>query len=193
MRTSEAGVYIGAQVVGACVGVMVANLMFGLAAVTAVQARFNVRLQKALGETREAKKATDAALTETRAAKKATEEAMVLSDESRKQAQAVTEYIVSAFQKPDPEQDGSKLLVIDLLDDAVTKLDTDFSGPATTRGKLLSTLGQTYSGLGEHTKALNAVKKALAVLEAALCPDDLDVLAARSDLALVYAAVGRAD
>jgi arsenate reductase len=33
VRTSEAGVYIGAQVVGACVGVMVANLMFGLAAV----------------------------------------------------------------------------------------------------------------------------------------------------------------
>jgi arsenate reductase len=33
VRTSEAGVYIGAQLVGACIGVMVANLMFGLAAV----------------------------------------------------------------------------------------------------------------------------------------------------------------
>jgi glycerol uptake facilitator-like aquaporin len=33
VRSSEAGVYIGAQIAGACIGVMVANLMFGLAAV----------------------------------------------------------------------------------------------------------------------------------------------------------------
>jgi hypothetical protein len=111
-------------VTGAAVAVLAG--LFGLAALTALQARHNDRLQKAnsatnqaLAETREAKKATDAALTDTRVAKKATEEALAQSEESRKQAEAVGSFLVHAFSSPDPSMDGNKIKVVDLLERAM--------------------------------------------------------------------------
>ena len=90
--------------------------LVGLAAVAVVQTRANDRLTKANVATTEAKNEALAVLGETTKAKKATDEALAQSEESRKQAEAVSTFLVEAFRSPDPAQDGRTIKVVDLLD-----------------------------------------------------------------------------
>jgi hypothetical protein len=88
----------------------------GLSALAAVQSKSNRALKKANDAKTEALKA------ETKA-KRATEEALATSEESRKQAAAVSTFLVEAFRSPDPAQDGRTIKVADVLDRAAGKLD----------------------------------------------------------------------
>jgi serine/threonine protein kinase/tetratricopeptide (TPR) repeat protein len=162
-------------VTGAAVAVLAG--LFGLAAVAAVQARYNDRLQKALRETRDAKKATEGALAE--------------SEESRRQAEGVSKFLVESFSSPDPSLDGEQIKVADLLDRAVRKLDKEFTGTEATRGELLDSLGDTYIGLGIYEKAVTTHAKARAVREAALGPNHRDTLTSCNNLAGAFYLVGR--
>jgi tetratricopeptide (TPR) repeat protein/tRNA A-37 threonylcarbamoyl transferase component Bud32 len=144
--------------------------MVGLGAVAVVQARSNVLLKKSNDRTK-------AALTE--------------SEESRKQAEAVSRFLVEAFRSPDPRQDGRQVKVADLLDRASERLDEGFAGSQATRGALLNTLGRTYSGLGLYDRAVNLQTQAHAVYEAALGPDHPVTLGCRINLAAAYAETGR--
>jgi hypothetical protein len=116
----------------------------GLSAVAAVQAQSNLRL-------REANAATGRALDEVRAAKKETEEALARSEESRRQAQAVSKFLVQSFRSPDPSQDGRQIKVVELLDRAAGNLDVQFAGDPTTKAELLNSLGRTYQPLFRGT------------------------------------------
>ncbi len=59
----------------------------------------------------------------------------VQSEESRRQAEAVGAFLVDAFRRPDPAQDGREVKVADLLDRAAAKLDTSFAGSPSTKGR----------------------------------------------------------
>ncbi len=74
-------------------------------------------------------------LDETRAAKKSTERALVQSEESRRQAEAVSEFLTDAFRSPDPSLDGRTVQVADLLDRAAIQLDQEFTGSQETQGR----------------------------------------------------------
>jgi serine/threonine protein kinase/Tfp pilus assembly protein PilF len=134
---------------------------------------------------------TTKALDDTKQAKERTERALTESNEERRLAEAVSEFLVDAFRKPDPEKDGRALKVVDLLDQAVAKLDDEFVGSPRIKGELLEALGRTYSGLGLTAKALPVLEKARALLQTTLGPEHRETLVCVNNLATVYLDAGR--
>jgi serine/threonine protein kinase/tetratricopeptide (TPR) repeat protein len=149
----------------------------GLGGVAAVQARSNVRLT-------EANAATGRALAETSAAKKETEAALA-------QSEAVSTFLVEAFRSPDPSAEGNTIKVVDLLDRAAEKLDSEYAGAPAIKGELLGALGETYHGLGLYGKAAAVQERALEVRRMTLGPDHPDTLATCNRLAKSYVSAGR--
>jgi PHD/YefM family antitoxin component YafN of YafNO toxin-antitoxin module len=152
----------------------------------AKEIRANLDLTKANEETR-------AALDQTRRAQKETAAALAQSEESRRQAEAVGNFLVDAFKKPSPWTEGKDVKVTDILAQALTGLEKDFTGSKATEGALLSALGLSFAGLGLYPKAEEAFRKAWAVREAALGPDHRDTLESRNQLAVIYRSAGRTD
>ncbi len=139
---------------------------------------------KRLGEVRKANDATIEALAETTEAKKVTDAALKESEEARKETEGVNDYLVEAFRKPDPSQDGRELKVVDLLDRAVAKLrDSKFAGSPKVKGDLLNALGITYAGLGLSLKAIEVLTEARVARELALGPKHRNTLTTRTNLA----------
>jgi serine/threonine protein kinase len=128
---------------------------------------------------------------ELKQAKSDTEKALAQSEESRKQAEAVSQFLVEAFRSPDPSQTGREVKVADLLDRASERLDKPFAGSQTTKGALLDALGRTYLGLGLYDQAVSLLARACAEREAALGPDHPNTLLTRVDLGESYRAAGR--
>src|SRR5205814_1802239 len=87
--------------VAAAVVALVAGVV-GLGAVAGVQARANGQLWNANAATRRA-------LAEAKTAQIETQAALAQSEESRKQAEAVSTFLVEAFRSPDPTQDGRQV------------------------------------------------------------------------------------
>ncbi len=103
--------------------------VIGLSAIASVQAQANSDLQRANNKTR-------LALDDTRKAQIETQAALSQSEESRRQAEAVSNFLVDAFRRPDPSHDGRELKVVNLLDRAIAKLEGGFTGPDSTKGAL---------------------------------------------------------
>jgi tetratricopeptide (TPR) repeat protein len=121
----------------------------------------------------------------------ATSRALSESEDARKQAEAVSEFLVAAFRKPDPAEDGRTVKVVDVLDQAVAKLDAEFAGSPKIQGALLNALGQTYVGLGLPDRAVEVLTRARSVCESALGPDHLVTLSSRNNLGVAYKNAGR--
>ncbi len=168
----------------AVAGVALAAAVVGLGAVAGVQAKANDGLRKANA-------ATNQALAETRKAQAETNAALAQSEQSRKQAEAVSTFLVEAFRSPDPQKDGLQVKVADVLDRASTRLDKEFNGSASTKGALLNTLGLTYRGLGLFDRSISLHKSAWNAREANLGAEHPDTLRSRADLAVAYGAAGR--
>jgi tetratricopeptide (TPR) repeat protein/tRNA A-37 threonylcarbamoyl transferase component Bud32 len=142
----------------------------GLGAVATVQAQANTRLRHAHA---------------------ATKAALLQSEESRQQAEAVSAFLVDAFRRPDPAQDGREVKVADVLDRAAGKLEAPFAGSPVTKGALLDAIGRTFHGLGLYERAATVHGQALAVREAALGRVHLDTLRSRSNLGVALGSAGR--
>jgi serine/threonine protein kinase/tetratricopeptide (TPR) repeat protein len=130
-------------------------------------------------------------LSDVQQANVATTAALKQSEDERRKAEAVKEFLVDAFRKPDPSKDGRDLKVVDLLDRAASRLEGESGVAPGVRGELLDALGHTYDGLGLLDRALSVRERAVAVRQAALGPDHRLTLASRHDLAVAYAKVGR--
>ncbi len=164
--------------------VALVTLAIGLGAVAAVQVRANDRLRRAGAE-------TTRALAATREAQARTLAALAGSEESRRQAEAVSRFLVEAFRSPDPSRIDRNVKVVDVLDRACSRLDKEFAGSPATRGMLLQALGLTYHGLGLYDRAIGLHTGAIAAREAAFGPDHLDTLASRTNLGNALWAAGR--
>ena len=140
---------------------------------------------------RQAEAETKRALAEAKDAKAKTDEALKESEGSRSQAEAVSRFLVESFRKPDPTQDGRTLRVVEVLDQAVSKLEGQFAGSPRIEGELLQALGRTYHGLGLYDKAAAAHERAVFVRRSSLGLDHPDTLTSRNDLATAYWAAGR--
>jgi tetratricopeptide (TPR) repeat protein/tRNA A-37 threonylcarbamoyl transferase component Bud32 len=165
-------------------GVALVAAIVGLALVTGVQARANSALKRA-------HEGTSRALVETRRAQTEAQVALLQSEESRRQAEAVSSFLVDAFRSPDPRQNGRDVKVIDLLEKARSSLEHGFAGSPASKGALLDALGQTYRGLGLYDRAAMVHEQARSVREAALGMDHPDTLTSRSNLAAAYRDAGR--
>jgi tetratricopeptide (TPR) repeat protein/tRNA A-37 threonylcarbamoyl transferase component Bud32 len=137
----------------------------GLSAVAAVQARSNIQLREA---------------------KKETEGALVRSEESRRQAEAVSKFLVDAFRSPDPALDGRQIKVADLLDRAVAQLDDRFAGDPKIRAELLDAVGQTYHGLSLIPEGTKVHERAWSLRKRLLGPEHADTLRSMARLANGY-------
>ena len=127
------------------------------------------RTKSALADSERARGETKNALADS-------ERARAKAETARKQAAAVSDYLVSAFRKPDPATDGRQLKVVDLLDRAAEQLDGDKNMGALTRARLRDALGQTFFSLGLPERAVALQEKALADYQNELGPNDPDTL-----------------
>ena len=126
-----------------------------------------------------------------RSAERLAKSRLVESEQSRDQAQAVGEFMVEAFRKPVPDQDGRDLKVVDLLAAAEARLGPEFAGPPAIHGALLMTLGATYQALGLPSRAIDVSSRALALLERALGPEHIQTIDCLGVLANAYFDAGR--
>ena len=113
------------------------------------------------------------------------------SEQSRDQAKAVSQFMVEAFRKPDPGEDGRDLKVVDLLDAAAARLDGQFAGSPAIRGALLNALGETYGSLGIADQAVKVSTRAFDTLKDSLGPDHPETLLSRNTLVNAYRSAGR--
>jgi serine/threonine protein kinase len=144
-------------VAAASVGVI--TVLIALAAVAGVTSRVNAALKLALEQ----------------------------SEESRRQAEAVSTFLVDSFRSAGPEEDGKDVKVVDVIDRAAGKLGDEFTGSEATRGALLDSLGRTYEGLGQPAAAARLLERAAAVRERALGPSHPDTIRTLASLVFLYA------
>ncbi len=144
--------------------------------------RAEAAISRALEALRQKAK-TDEALAEARIAQAKTDAALRESEESRSQSEAVSQFLVEALRRPDPGQDGERVTVVQLMDQAAAKLDDRFVGRPRVRGALLDLLGRTYDGLGLYDKAVQAHERAAAVRREALGPEHPDTIVSLTNLA----------
>src|SRR5262249_60502077 len=84
------------------------------------------------------------------------------AESERDQAREVTEFLVSSFRRPDPDQDGRAVTVAAVLGSAVKNLETGKLAPAT-RATILGAVGATYRGLGLVKEAVGIWERALGI------------------------------
>ena len=78
---------------------------------------------------------------------------------SRKQAEAVTNYLVDIFRSPDPEKDGRTVTVAEMLDQAKSELETKFSDEPDGQGEAARGAGKGLQGLGLYHEALPPIEQ----------------------------------
>src|SRR5262249_6352976 len=97
------------------------------------------------------------------------------AEAERDQAREVTEFLVSSFRRPDPEQDGAKVTVAEVLGRAVKELEGRKIAPAT-QVTILEAVGTTYHGLGLVAESVDAWERTLATRRRVLSDGHPDIL-----------------
>jgi serine/threonine protein kinase len=151
----------------------------GLAAVAGVQAHANGQLKKANA-------LTSLALVEMEKSQDKMQKALEQSEASRQQADAVRNFMVDAFRRADPSQDGRQVKVADVMDKASEKLETDLATSEATRAVLFQVLGDTYFGLGLYARAAGLHAKAHRLRERVLGQCHPETLLTRDSLGNDY-------
>ncbi|MCX6872834.1 MAG: tetratricopeptide repeat protein [Verrucomicrobia bacterium] len=109
------------------------------------------------------------------------------------ESEAISQFLTSAFQSPDPARDGRTITVAEMLDNAAKKLDTDLADQPARRASLQSSIGSTYHALGLSRDAIPLREKVLDYHRAAGGPEHPDTLKAMDCLASSYFVAGRLD
>lgn len=127
------------------------------------------------------------------AAREDAEQQTRLAEEARKEAEQISEFLTEVFQSPDPTRDGREIKVVELLDGAAKKLETDLADQPDQRTRLQTTLGKTYYALGLSQQAIPLQEQVRDYHLATSGTDHPDTLTAMNDLAVFYGEVGRED
>jgi len=109
------------------------------------------------------------------------------------ESEAISHFLTSAFQSPDPARDGRTITIAERLDTAVQKLDTGLAGQPARRASLQATIGATYRALGLPRDAIPLLEKARDYQRANAGPEHPDTLQALANLADAYYDAGRWD
>jgi tetratricopeptide (TPR) repeat protein len=92
---------------------------------------------------------------------------------ARQGAEAVTNFLVSAFASPDPHLDGRAITVAAVLDRAEKQAETELAEQPDTLAALLTAIGSSRIGLGMYDEAIPPLRKALELSQKSLGPDEL--------------------
>jgi serine/threonine protein kinase len=117
------------------------------------------------------------------------------SEQARKDAEAISAFLTGMFEssRPGDEKSGREVKVVDVLDIAAKKLDTELAEQPERRAQLQATLGRTYHTLGLYQVAIDLFTKARDWRLAHLGPDHHDTLKAMQELAWSNLLDGRRD
>lgn len=110
-----------------------------------------------------------------------------------KDAESIAQFLSHAFQSPDPSRDGREIKVVELLDNAAKKLETDIADQPTRRAKLQHTLAKTYHNLGLYSKAIAVQEEVRDYYSEAFGETHPDTALANQRLCRFYAGGGRFD
>ena len=113
------------------------------------------------------------------------------AEQARNEAQDVTKFLVDAFRSPDPEKDGHKITVVEVLDRAVDKIDSQEELSPQRKAALLDAIGETYVGLGLGREAVPLLEQVRAIRQEQLGERDPKTLDTMHDLARAYNQAGR--
>jgi serine/threonine protein kinase/tetratricopeptide (TPR) repeat protein len=75
------------------------------------------------------------------------------------EAEAISTFMSDVIQSPDPTRDGRSIQVVELLDRAAKKLDTELAGQPRRKAALQGRLGNTYVALGLYREAIPLQEK----------------------------------
>jgi serine/threonine protein kinase len=109
----------------------------------------------------------------------------------RDRAEVTLRTFVNSLRLPDPDADGKKLTVYELLARIVRDMAANSELPAHAHWSVLNAIGQTYDGLGELADALSVFQKAHEVASRDLGADHPDFLTSQNNLAFALTNVGR--
>ena len=99
--------------------------------------------------------------------------------EQRLRAEAINDYLVKEILgAPDPAVDGTDIKVVDVLDRAVTGLETAFTGQPELEADIRFTLAVTYRGLGLYERSEAQAAAAHDIRTELYGPEHLDTLLA---------------
>lgn len=135
---------------------------------------------------REAEKETAAALVQVEAERDAKELA-------RRNAEQISMFLSEVLASPDPTKDGREIKVVELLNGAAKRLETDPAVEPERRAMLQNTLGRTYSALGVPQRSIPLQQQVRDYYFSTSGPEHHDTIAAMNDLAVSYVRVGRID
>lgn len=72
------------------------------------------------------------------------------------------EYLVRALRSPDPELDGERVRIVEVLDQAARQIDEDFRDDPLMRTRMLLTIARTFEGLSLYDRARPLAERAYA-------------------------------
>jgi serine/threonine protein kinase len=180
-----------------------ATVLVGVTSLTAIAlvvtnknqqlAQANGDLQLANAAERRATREADAKRQEAETARNKEQQARKDEEEARNRAEAVSQYLVNAFRKPDPSMDGREVKVADVLDQAVKQLDEDFKNQPLVKSELLHAIGTTYQGLGIFDQAIVTNERAYQLNKERLGKDHEETILSLTNLGLAYHSAGRYD
>ncbi len=96
-----------------------------------------------------------------------------------------SEFLTDVLQSPDPTKDGREIKVVDLLDNAAKKLETD-SPTSLINGPTVSALGSTYQALGLYSQPSHFKSSVRDYHLETSGPEDPDTLSAMHRLGNAY-------
>ena len=102
----------------------------------------------------------------------------------------VTRFLVEIFRSPDPEQDGRKITVAEMLDKAKSRVETEFTDDRLLQARLLQAIEEIYQGLGLVRESVELAEKTYHTFLDMLGPEHPDTLTAMSNLAQAYVDAG---
>jgi serine/threonine protein kinase len=114
-------------------------------------------------------------------------------DLARKDAEAIATFLTEVFESPDPERDGRNIKVVELLDTAGKKLESELAGQPAQRARLQSVLGNTWHALGLYREAVALKEKALEYHRANSGASHAATRDAMGDLSISLVYAGRLD
>lgn len=154
----------------------------GICLVLLVVSNILVAGQKALAE-----KAAAGERTERQTAERERDAAQ----QARDQAEDVTTFLLDAFRSPNPDRDGHTVTVVEVLEQAVEKLDSRREMDSLRKAALLDAIGQTYMGLRLGREALPSFEQALAFRREQLGQQHESTFISMHNLASAYESAGR--
>jgi eukaryotic-like serine/threonine-protein kinase len=124
-------------------------------------------------------------------AKKHADQERQYAEKSRDETKQAFDFLIATFQKPDPSQDGEKITVVEMFDQATNQLNTAFPKNPILQSRLLNAIGGTYLGLGTYQKALAVFERSLELRREELGEFHEDTLESMNNLALALEMAGR--